>query len=46
MVNSSRGLICAHKKKTEDEDFDVYVREAVLAMKKDIFDSIDELKKA
>ncbi|MBQ3108138.1 MAG: orotidine-5'-phosphate decarboxylase [Clostridia bacterium] len=46
VVNSSRGLICAHKKKTEGEDFDVYVREAVLAMKKDIFDSIDELKKA
>jgi len=46
VVNSSRGLICAHKNKTEGEDFDVYSRNAVLAMKEDIFSSIDALKKA
>ena len=36
VVNSSRGLICAFKNKTQDEDFDVYVRQAALAMKEDI----------
>ena len=37
VVNSSRGLITAHKGKTDGDDFDVYVREAVIKMKKDIF---------
>ena len=36
VVNSSRGLITAHKGKTEGEDFTKYVRQAVLDMKKDI----------
>ncbi|MBQ9950047.1 MAG: orotidine-5'-phosphate decarboxylase [Clostridia bacterium] len=36
VVNSSRGLITAHKGKSEGEDFNVYVREAVLKMKEDI----------
>lgn len=36
VVNSSRGLITAHKGKTEGEDFTKYVRAAVLRMKKDI----------
>jgi len=36
VVNSSRGLITAHKGKTEGEDFVKYVRQAVLDMKKDI----------
>lgn len=36
VVNSSRGLITAHKGKTEGEDFTVYVRQAVLDMKQDI----------
>ena len=36
VVNSSRGLITAHKGKTEGEDFAVYVRQAVLDMKQDI----------
>ena len=36
VVNSSRGLITAHKGKTESEDFVKYVRQAVLDMKKDI----------
>ena len=35
MVNSSRGLITAHKGKTEGEDFAAYVRQAVLDMKAD-----------
>ena len=36
VVNSSRGLITAHKNKTENDDFDYYVNEAVIKMKKDI----------
>jgi len=36
VVNSSRGLITAHKGKTEGEDFTAYVRQAVLDMKQDI----------
>lgn len=36
VVNSSRGLITAHKGKTEGEDFAAYVRQAVLDMKQDI----------
>lgn len=36
VVNSSRGLICAYKGKTEAEDFDIYVRQAAVAMKEDI----------
>lgn len=36
VVNSSRGLITAHKGKTEGEDFTKYVRQAVLDMKQDI----------
>lgn len=36
VVNSSRGLICAHKKRSEGEDFDVYARKATLEMKEDI----------
>ena len=36
VVNSSRGLITAHKGKTEGEDFASYVRAAVLDMKQDI----------
>ena len=36
VVNSSRGLITAHKGKTEGEDFTDYVRQAVLGMKEDI----------
>jgi len=36
VVNSSRGLITAHKGKTEDEDFTGYIRAAVLDMKQDI----------
>lgn len=36
VVNSSRGLICAYKGKTQSEDFDVYVRQASAAMKEDI----------
>jgi len=36
VVNSSRGLICAFKDKTQGDDFDVYVREAAFAMKEDI----------
>lgn len=35
-VNSSRGLITAHKGKCEGEGFEEYVREAVRAMRKDI----------
>lgn len=37
VVNSSRGLITAHKDKTQGEDFDIYVHDAVIKMKKDIF---------
>ncbi len=36
VVNSSRGLITAHKGKCEDEHFTDHVRAAVLAMKQDI----------
>ena len=36
VVNSSRGLITAHKGKTGGEDFTEYVRAAVIEMKKDI----------
>ena len=36
VVNSSRGLITAHKGKTEGEDFTDYVHQAVLGMKEDI----------
>lgn len=36
VVNSSRGLITAHKGKCEGEGFETYVREAVLAMREDI----------
>ncbi len=36
VVNSSRGLITAHKGKTEESDFDVHVRSAVVAMREDI----------
>lgn len=36
VVNSSRGLITAHKGKTEEEGFEAYVRDAVIAMREDI----------
>ena len=36
VVNSSRGLITAHKGKTEGNDFNAYVRQAVIRMKEDI----------
>lgn len=36
VVNSSRGLITAHKGKTGGEDFTEYVRAAVIEMKQDI----------
>lgn len=36
VVNSSRGIITAHKGKSEGEDFATYIREAALAMKEDI----------
>ncbi|MBQ2662148.1 MAG: orotidine-5'-phosphate decarboxylase [Clostridia bacterium] len=36
VVNSSRGLICAYKGKTDNDDFAKYVREATLAMNEDI----------
>ena len=36
VVNSSRGLICAHRGKTNGADYVNYVRDAVLAMKEDI----------
>ncbi len=36
VVNSSRGLICAYKGKTDNEDFASYVREATLSMNEDI----------
>lgn len=35
-VNSSRGIIAAHKGKAEDESFAAYARQAVLDMKQDI----------
>lgn len=36
VVNSSRGLICAYKGKTDNDDFASYVREATLSMNEDI----------
>lgn len=36
VVNSSRGIITAHKGKTEGADFTQHIHDAVLAMKKDI----------
>ncbi len=36
VVNSSRGILCAHKGKTEAEDFTVYTRKAVTDMIEDI----------
>ena len=36
VVNSSRGLITAHKGKTEGEDYTDHVKQAVLDMKQDI----------
>lgn len=36
VVNSSRGLITAHKGKSEEEGFETHVRDAVLAMREDI----------
>lgn len=36
VVNSSRGIICAHKNKSENDDFDLYIHDAVIAMRKDI----------
>ncbi|MBQ7703265.1 MAG: orotidine-5'-phosphate decarboxylase, partial [Firmicutes bacterium] len=36
VVNSSRGLITAHKGKTEGEDYTDFVRQAVIDMKQDI----------
>jgi len=36
VVNSSRGLIGAHKGRCEEEGFEACVREAVIAMRKDI----------
>ncbi len=36
VVNSSRGLLCAHKGKSEGLDFDLYTHEATVNMRKDI----------
>lgn len=36
VVNSSRGLLCAYKNKTDGEDFDAYIHQATVAMRKDI----------
>lgn len=36
VVNSSRGIICAHKGKTEGADFAEFARAAAIAMKEDI----------
>jgi len=36
VVNSSRGIIAAHKGKTEGEDYVDYIRNAALDMKRDI----------
>ncbi len=36
VVNSSRGLITAHKGKSEEEGFEAHVRDAVRAMREDI----------
>lgn len=36
VINSSRGIICAHRGKTEGPDFVDYIRDAAAAMKKDI----------
>jgi len=40
VVNSSRGIISAHKGKSEDAHFTDYVRAAVLDMKKDILQQL------
>ena len=36
VVNSSRGIICAHKSKTEGEDYIDYIRQAAADMKEDL----------
>lgn len=36
VVNSSRGIICAHMGKTEGDDFDVYINEATASMRESI----------
>ncbi len=36
VVNSSRGIIGAHRGKTDGEDFDVYVNQAAIDMREDI----------
>ncbi|MBR0383716.1 MAG: orotidine-5'-phosphate decarboxylase [Eubacteriaceae bacterium] len=36
VVNSSRGIICAHKGKTEGEDYIDYIRKAAADMKEDL----------
>lgn len=36
VINSSRGIITAHKGKSEDEDFVIPIRESTLKMKEDI----------
>ena len=36
VVNSSRGIICAHKGKTEGEDYIDYIRQAAADMKEDL----------
>lgn len=36
VINSSRGIICAHKGKTEGEDFVDHIRQSTLDMKEDI----------
>lgn len=36
VINSSRGIITAHKGKSEDENFVKYTRESVLSMKEDL----------
>ncbi|MDR1619682.1 MAG: orotidine-5'-phosphate decarboxylase [Clostridiales bacterium] len=36
VVNNSRGLLTAHKEKTERDDYDVYIRDAVCDMRRDI----------
>lgn len=36
VVNSSRGIICAHQGKTDGDDFDIYINEAVVSMQESI----------
>ncbi len=36
VVNSSRGIICAHMGKTDGDDFDIYINEAVVSMQESI----------